>query len=365
MLFTIINGPADDEHNFTKIIFYSRILSRQLCYILLDYGGYANGSQKKSWRIGQGGVVRKPVLYSLMLLVCTLVFDSRITSQQGPVVHTTDTVDVNAVSLNVTVTNAKSNTPVTNLNPDELIVYEDGVRQKVSYFSCAQTRIVMSLLIDSSSSMQNKTSAAQSAALEVIKNLRSQDMAQVVAFTTSLAILQDFTSDKALLEGAVKRTWANGATSLYNTLYVALRRFPPLPRSAKPEEIPRHVMVVLSDGEDTKSILTHKEVLEVAKRSGITFYTINVRNKKPTRRELAKNGIEQFALETGGQAFFSEDTKGLPAIYRRISEEITGQYRLTYIPSNTQRNGRWRQIKVQATRLQVVARAKTGYYEPL
>src|SRR5205823_1349637 len=102
-------------------------------------------------------------------------------------------------------------------------VYEDGVKQEVTYFSRTNLPIALALLLDTSASMENKLPKAQEAAVGFARRLRSQDLAEVVDFDSRVIVLQAFTNNVAQLEQAIRRTSAGGATSLYNAIYIALK----------------------------------------------------------------------------------------------------------------------------------------------
>jgi Ca-activated chloride channel family protein len=124
---------------------------------------------------------------------------------------------------------------------------------------------------------------------------------------------------------------------------------------------------VLSDGEDTSSLLPFEEVLELAKRSETVVYAIGIRAKEPQPaggfRE-AEYVLRTLAQETGGRAFFPSNVGELPAIYTKIAEEIASQYTLGYTSKNQRRDGMWRRLVVRVNRPDASARTKQGYYAP-
>ena len=112
---------------------------------------------------------------------------------------------------------------VTDLREADFAVFEDGVKQQLSLFTHEDLPISLSLLIDTSASMDQKLATAQAAATRFTKTLRPQDLAQVIQFNDRVTVLQDFTPEQGALESAIKRTEASGPTSLYNALYIALK----------------------------------------------------------------------------------------------------------------------------------------------
>jgi Ca-activated chloride channel family protein len=182
-----------------------------------------------------------------------------------------------------------------------------------------------------------------------------------------VVILQSFTTDGAALERAIRDTSAGGSTSLHNAIYIALNELKKQ-RAGSAEEVRRQAIVVLSDGEDTSSLLPFEEVLELAKRSETAVYAIGLRSKDPLMgkgfRE-AEYVLRSLAQETGGRVFFPTSVQQLPDIYNQISDELANQYSMGYTPRNPRRDGSWRRVVVRVARPNAVARTKQGYYGPV
>jgi Ca-activated chloride channel family protein len=271
---------------------------------------------------------------------------------------------IDVVSLNVTVTDG-GKTFVRDLDRGDFAVFEDGVKQELTYFTKAQLPIALSLLVDTSASMEDKIRTAQEAATGFVKRLRPNDLGQVIDFDNRVTILQNFTSDQELLDGAIRRTVANGSTSLHNAIYISLKELKKV-RAKDTEDVRRQAIVVLSDGEDTSSLVPFEEVLELAKRSEVAIYTIAIRGRDGGSRGFneAEFVLKQFAQETGGRAFFPAAASELEGIYAQIGDELAAQYTMAYESRNPRRDGRWRRIVVRTTRPNTVARTKQGYYGP-
>jgi Ca-activated chloride channel family protein len=273
---------------------------------------------------------------------------------------------IEVVSLTVTVTDPKTGQYVTDLERDDFEVFEDGVKQEVSFFTRTQLPIALSLLLDTSASMEDKLATAQEAAVGFARRLRPQDSAQVIDFDSRVIVLQSFTADGVALERAIRDTSAGGSTSLHNAIYIALNELKKN-RVASADDVRRQAIVVLSDGEDTSSLLPFEEVLELAKRSETAIYAIGLRSKDPLMgkgfRE-AEYVLRTLAQETGGRVFFPGSVQELPGIYNQISDELASQYSMGYTSRNPRRDGNWRRVVVRVTRPNAVARTKQGYYGP-
>jgi Ca-activated chloride channel family protein len=272
---------------------------------------------------------------------------------------------VDVVSLNITVTDAQGHY-LTDLEQSEFTVVEDGARQDLLYFSKSNLPIAMSLLIDTSASMEERLLVAQHAAVGFAQRIREQDLAQVVDFDSRVEIVQGFTADKSALEKAIRGTASGGSTSLYNAIYIALRELGKV-KTRSQDDLRRQAIVLLSDGEDTTSLVSFEEVMELAKRSETAIYTIGLQPRDPTYikgfRE-AEFVLRQFAQETGGRSFFVQKAEELTGVYGQIADELSSQYTLGYASKNTKRDGAFRRVQVQVSRPSATARTKRGYYAP-
>lgn len=275
----------------------------------------------------------------------------------------------NLVSLNVTVTDPKKQF-VSGLTQGDFAVYEDGVQQNVRFFEARQVPIDLIVLIDTSSSMRDKMSVVHEAATGFLKSIRDRDRGAVVAFNDGVDVLQPLTSDVPALERAVRSTQARGSTSLHNALYIALKQFG---RSANADgELRRQAIAVLSDGEDTSSLISFDDVLALAKKSGVSIYTIGLHSKYSGARNSAPAGPRYFstadfamkslAQETGAQSFFPLDVADLKGIYANIAQELASQYSMAYSPANSRPDGRYRRIVVRVMeRPELQLRTRSGY----
>jgi Ca-activated chloride channel homolog len=272
---------------------------------------------------------------------------------------------VDLVSLNVTVSDPAGRY-VTDLAAEQFSVLEDGVRQDVTYFARASLPVALSLLLDTSASMEGRMTTAQEAAIGFARRLGPQDLGQVVDFDRDVRVLQAFTNDRNLLEQAIRRTVTGGSTSLYNAVYIALKELKKV-RATSEQEIRRQAIVAFTDGEDTSSLVTYEQVLDLAKRSETAVYAVGLR----TKEELAAHGfkeadfvLRQLSQETGGRVFFITQIAELAGVYGQIADELASQYSLGYVSKNAKRDGGWRRIAVRVDRDGAAARTRQGYYGP-
>jgi Ca-activated chloride channel homolog len=270
------------------------------------------------------------------------------------------------VSLNVTVTDGTARY-LTDLQEEDFSVFEDGIKQEVTLFSRTNLPIALAVLLDTSASMETKLPVAQEAAVGFARGLRTQDLSEVIAFDSRVAVLQTFTNSAGELEQAIRKTSAGGSTSLNNAVYIALKDLKKIVAKSA-DEVRRQAIVVLSDGEDTSSLLPFEEVLDLAKRSETAIYTIGLKVDEGASNargfKEAEFVMRQFAQETGGRAFFPTQVSQLAGMYGQISDELSSQYTVGYTSRNPRRDGAWRRVVVRVSRPNAVARTKLGYFAP-
>ena len=273
---------------------------------------------------------------------------------------------VDLVALHITVTDP-SNRYITDLGAEDFSVFENGVKQDIAYFSRTSLSLSVSLLLDSSASMDDKMRTTQEAASEFVASLRPQDQAQVIDFDSRVNVIAPFTNSKADLQKAISSTVAGGSTSLYTAIYIALRELQKT-EARGIENLRRQAVIVLSDGEDTSSLVSYEEVLELAKRSETAIYAIGIRSKdtKGTGKGYgqADFALRQLTTQTGGRVFFPSTVDELRAIYALIEEELSSQYLVGYTSLNQKRDGAWRRVNVRTSRAGATARTRMGYYAP-
>lgn len=300
------------------------------------------------------------------LIAYTLAVSASAQSPGEPQQGTVFRSGASLVALNVTVTDGKRLIP--GLTLDDFSIYEDGVLQRVQFFEAEEVPIDLILLIDTSASMSDKMEVVHEAAIGFLKTLRAVDRGAVVTFGDNVNIAQALTSDRPILEQAVRQAQPHGSTALNNALYVAMKQFA---RGAQQNtDVRRQAIAVLSDGEDTSSVIGFDDVLGMARKSGINIYTICLQNRYSVAR--AESGRKYFsesdysmktlAQETGAQSYFPQSVQELKGIYAGISDELNNQYSIGYSPTNWRSDGRFRRIIVRVNaHPEFRSRARLGY----
>jgi Ca-activated chloride channel family protein len=277
---------------------------------------------------------------------------------------------IDVVSMNVTVIDSSNsaNRYITDLTEKDFEIFEDGVKQELTLFNRSNLPVALSLLIDTSSSMEDRMAVAQDAAIGFVRKLRPSDLGEVIGFDSRAEVLQKFTNNPADLEQAIRKTVAGGSTSLNNALYISLKGLKKIPMRQE-EEIRRQAIILLSDGEDTSSLVTFEDVLDLARRSETAIYAIGLMEDTAGGQSKgfreATYALRQLTNDTGGRAFFPADIKNLANVYGQIYDELSSQYTIGYSSKNPRRDGAWRRLVVRVNRPNVQARTKQGYFAPL
>ena len=278
---------------------------------------------------------------------------------------------IDLVALNVVVSDGQQKF-VTGLKADNFSVFEDGIQQDVSFFAASAMPLDLALLLDTSASMTDKISTVQQAASGFASTLRADDRAMVVDIKDATRILQPLTGEVPAVLSAIKSTTPRGGTGLYNGLYLTLKELVKERRAN--EDVRRQAIVVFSDGDDTASLVSFDDVMEVAKQSGIAIYTITLRSKFAVQQASASGrryfsqseySMKALAQETGARAFFPMEITELVGVYGSIGEELASQYAIGYTPKNPRHDGTFRRVVVRIPgRPGVQVRTRTGYAAP-
>ena len=306
-------------------------------------------------------------LFFLPLAIALAVFPSIAAQQPAPPAgQPSFRSAIDVVSMSVTVTDS-TNRYVTDLTEADFEIFEDGVKQDLTLFNRSHLPVALSLLIDTSSSMEDRMKIAQDAAIGFVRKLRPTDLGEIIGFDSRAEVLQKFTNDVPELEQAIKRTVAGGSTSMNNALYIALKGLKKVP-VVREDEIRRQAIIMLSDGEDTSSLVTFDDVLDLARRSETAIYAIGLMQDQPGTQSKgfreATYSLRQLTTDTGGRAFFTPDTKALASVYGQIYDELSSQYTVGYTSKNPKRDGAWRRLVVRVSRPSLTARTKLGYFAP-
>jgi Ca-activated chloride channel family protein len=278
-------------------------------------------------------------------------------------------VAVETVALTVTVT-SKDGSYVGQLAPDDFVVHDNGVPQMISIFEHGDVPLDLALLIDASASVYDRFDLIRAAAKGFVRSLGPYDRGAVVGFNDRFRLLADWTSDLATLDAALDSAAAGGGTALYTSLYIAMGGLGPTPVA---DGMPRRrIIVVLSDGENTRGPVSYEHVLESTRRSAVTIYTIRITEPVPPAfaRLLGLSVppsssvylLGHLARETGGRDYSLKCLDELPNVYASIAAELANQYMLGYVPAGHAGDKAFHRVTVSLPRHPTArARTRVGY----
>jgi len=270
-------------------------------------------------------------------------------------------VDVQRVNVLFTVANGKGKL-ITNLRREDFNVFEDERLQQISNFSTeTDLPLNIAVLIDSSGSVREKLRFEQQAATKFFHSAvrQGKDKVFIMSFDTAATLLQDYTDDPALLSQTLRKIIPGGATSLYDAVVEAAGKLA--------RQKGRRVIIVLSDGLDNSSHASLAKTLEAAQKQDVIVYTVSTNSidgDDPQEQKIGDTNLGRLATATGGHAFVPVKLQELLPAFLRISDELRSQYSLAYPPTNANRDGTYRQIRVVAARKSYKIRCRTGYFAP-
>jgi VWFA-related protein len=309
-------------------------------------------------------VIHWRMIVLIGLVLAPLVAGAQPSSPSQNISGPDYTLKLNAdmVILSATVLDRR-NALVSGLNKDDFQVYEDGALQKIGNFSHEDIPVTVGIVVDNSGSMGSKRADVIAAALAFAQSSNPQDQMFVVNFNerVSFGLPADipFTSRKDQLQLALSNIRAIGQTALYDGIKVALDHL----RQGSSD---KKVLILISDGGDNASKHTLAQAIGMARQSAAIIYSIGIYDDQDADRN--PDVLRRFAKETGGEAFFPESPREIPSICEGIARDIRNQYTLTYVPTITSQDGRYRAIEVKAStrgRGRLSVRTRAGYSVPL
>lgn len=277
----------------------------------------------------------------VLLIVLLLVGSCGLYAQRGI------KVDVDLVMVNVAVTDP-DNHVITDLGPENFQLFEDKVEQKIKYFSSEVAPLSLGIVFDISHSMENKLDLARAAAVRFLETGTPDDEYFLVEFSSRAELASDFTTDISRLRDQLAFKPAKGSTALYDAVYLGLSK-------VKAGNNPKKALLLITDGEDNHSRYSRSDIREFARESDVQIYVI----------DLGRALVSDLAEMTGGHSYRGS-VDDLEEICEKVALELKSQYVLGYESSNTNRDGKFRKIRVRTIpppglpKLNV--RTREGYY---
>ena len=309
----------------------------------------------------------KKIYFMTAFVLCVSVSGApRLRASDTPTVFR---AGVDIVGLNVVVTDGAQK-PVNGLQQNDFTVTEDGVPQEVTFFAASAVPLDLAILLDTSASMSDKIQTAQEAAVGFAKRLNPSDRISVVAIKDAVKTLHPLDEDVDGALTAIRETTASGGTALYNALYMSMREM--IKQRRGNGDVRRQAIALLTDGDDTASLVSFDDVMDVAKQSGIAVYAITLQSalaarlSAPGRRSPSDSefAMRALALETGARSFAPTDIAELAGIYGTIAQELANQYSIGYTSKNPRQDGAYRHVVVRVDQPGARTRTRSGYVAP-
>jgi Ca-activated chloride channel homolog len=273
---------------------------------------------------------------------------------------TTFRTGVDLVNLGVTVTDKKGSL-VADLTAEDFEITEDGKRQTLGYFAAGDRvgpELHLGLLLDVSESMGEDISFTKTAAIKFLNTLTDAVDITVVDFDSQVRVGRYGQAEFARLVERIRQQKTDGNTALYDAIGVYV--------DGAASQAGRKIMLLYTDGGDTRSALRFGELLDLLKASDATVYVIGeLEHQTQSSKSAQRPILQQIAEATGGQAFFPLSVKNLDAVYDKVMAEIRAQYTLGYLSTNEALDGGWRKVEIRVARKdgrEYRVRSRKGYY---
>lgn len=306
-------------------------------------------------QILNGGDRQRPRPLRLAILAAALVgafVAAAIASQaQTPPVFTGG---VDLIKVAVTVTDREYRF-IPGLRQEDFVVYDDGKPQQIATFSSERAPVSLGVLFDASRSMTAAKLASARAALTTFFNLLGpEDELFFAEFSEAMRLLQGWTTDRAVLQQAMLRVRGGAFTSLFDSMKEALR-------VAVSGKHTRKALLLITDGDDTFSIASAREVRSALSGYDVMVYALGVQEAAKGSPKVKEGTLRGLTDDTGGRTEVVSGYENLEETVKRLADELGQQYVLSYPPPAGPAK-KWHDIKVEVPKQkQLIVRARKGY----
>jgi len=271
-------------------------------------------------------------------------------------------VGIDLATFGVTVVDKKGEY-LADLNAEDFEIIEDGQKQTLKYFARGTDiengpEMHVGLLFDTSGSMTDDIKLSRSAAIKFLNTLSEAKDMTLVDFDTEVRVAKYGQRDFPRLVERIRGRSPDGETALYDAMGVYL--------DGASDDDGRKVLVLYTDGGDTRSTISFGDLMTLIRASDVTVYSVGFIEHSRGRIEERAH-LQQIAEATGGQAFFPSTMKDVEASYDKVVAQIRSQYSLAYSSTNTKQDGAWRKVEIRVTRPDLKGSkilARRGYFAP-
>jgi Ca-activated chloride channel family protein len=283
----------------------------------------------------------------------------------------TGEIEIDLQQVYVTVT--REGKHVKNLERGEFRVLDNRKPQQIVTFAGGNVPFTAVLLIDASASMAgHRIQAARSGAASFVERMRELDQACVVVFSDQLLGSTPFSDSKPLLTATLGATAARGGTALNDHLFTAIKLLE--------HRQGRRVVILLSDGIDTHSVLAMADVTDKARHSQALIYWIRLRRhlgdlpgdrglnissswRGPNEYRDQLQLLEQTVVDSGGRIVGVGSPDQIDPVFVDILEELRSQYAIGYYPSDSRDDGHWHDVRIEMSQPDLQTRTHAGYVD--
>src|ERR1700752_230242 len=285
-------------------------------------------------------------------------------------------VDSQLVTLNMSVIDRSTNRGLMGLKQSDFTLFEDSQQQRIVQFDSSSAPFDLVLLIDLSGSTKDVVKLIRAAAARFIEAARSADRIAVITFAGEQHVVSELTADRELLKQRIESIdTARGDTKLYDATDFAIDK---LGQDSKKSR--RTAIVLMSDGLDGTvpgvsgqrgSQHSYQETLRNIQEFDGVLYTLWLNTEyqalspldtQPEAFDMGHDRMKEMAEAGGGVFYEVERLADLAGAYEQVVADLGTVYSLAYRPTNSQRDGKWRAIRIGVNRTNAVARGKRGYY---
>lgn len=295
-------------------------------------------------------------------------------STQDPKQPTSDVESPEVISVDTNLVNTiftavdKDRHFLTSVRAEDIRIFENDIEQPVTVFERETNRpLSLAILIDTSESQRGVLAAEKNSAQAFINTVirPAKDHAAVLSFTGVPKVEQSLTNDPGQLRRGIERVRIelsaenarrlaagedplpkdvdpSGYTGIWDAMWETIEN-----HLANADENTRRAVILLSDGDDTSSTIKRQNVIDLAVRKNVVVYSIGIRDEEFPEGKLDWGALRKVSDQTGGRAFFPKSADELNRAFAQIDEELRSQYNVGYTPTNANRDGSYRRIRIE------------------
>ncbi len=233
----------------------------------------------------------------------------------------------------------------TPINPNFLVLREDGKKVPVTLIEGASDSgpITTMLVMDVSGSMNHgsKLRMAKNVATKYVDQMRSNDLAGIIAYNTRVTEVQSVTKDREILKEAIEGLKAENDTAMYDAIKKAIEVLNPLPG--------RKAILVLTDGLDNRSKSSPSDVVDSVGESGLSIGIIGLGKASQSTGSITaldEDTLTALSAKAGGDYSRATDEDSLAQIFEHYGRTLQSEYAITYRSNSTLRDGMNRRLTV-------------------